>query len=245
MWDKKHVKAAVEIAEDNDLVILSDELYEKIVFGGTRHYSPASIADAYERTITISGLSKSYAMTGFRLGWIIAPSKVVEGFMKIHQYSSICAPMVSQKAAVAALTESQTCIKEMVEEYDRRRELMIRRIDDEVPLIHSVPPKGSFFMFVNVKQLIDQHQDRMRDYLKTDAKSVLSAIPSAILNKKELEVNGSLLTMLYLATASKVLTASGTFFGPGGEGYLRFSFAQKLDLIEKGLDQLAESLGAL
>ncbi len=242
VWDKKNLKMIVDIAEDYDLILLSDELYEKIIFDGVKHYSPAAIGNASERTITVNGLSKSYAMTGFRIGWILAPPDIISGFRKIHQYSTICSPVVSQRAAIAALNGSQDCIKEMVSEYDRRRQLMVDRFSHEVPLIQPVRPKGSFFMFVNIQQLIEQHIDTMKDSLKTKGTDILNTIPKNLFSMKDLDESNSLVVMLYLAIFAKVLTASGSYFGPGGDGYLRVSFAQTYELINSGIDRLVETL---
>jgi aspartate/methionine/tyrosine aminotransferase len=245
VWDKQHLRAAVDLAEDHDLVILSDELYEKIVFDRVKNYSPASLGNAHERTITINGLSKSHAMTGFRVGWMIAQPEIVSNFRKIHQYSTICAPVVSQEAAIAALNGSQDCVKEMVTDYNRRRQLMARRIDRDVPMVHSIAPKGSFFMFVNIKQLIENRLDTMKRSLKSEGKKVLASLPPSLFSLQDLDRSGSLVSMLYLTIFAKVLTASGSIFGPGGEGYLRLSFAQTSELIDKSIDKLADTINRL
>lgn len=245
VWDEQHVKNAVDLAEDHNLMILSDELYEKIVFDGMKNHSPASIGNAFERTITINGLSKSHAMTGFRIGWIIAPSEIISNFRKIHQYSTICSPVISQKAAIAALIGPQDCVNEMVADYARSRQLMVNRFNQDVPLVKAVPPKGSYFMFVDIKRLIEEHLDFMKTSLKTEGIKTLGNFPKSLFLLKDLDKSGSLVSMLYLALFAKVLTASGGFFGPGGEGYLRVSFAQTHEVIDRALDQLIETISKL
>jgi aspartate/methionine/tyrosine aminotransferase len=245
VWNKQQLKNAIDLAEDHNLIILSDELYEKIVFDNTRHYSPASMGDAFERTITINGLSKSHAMTGFRIGWIIATKDIISNFRKIHQYSTICAPVISQKAAIAALEGPQKYIDAMVADYAHRRQLMVNRFDRDVPLVNPVSPKGSFFMFINIKQLIENHLATMKRRLKTDGMKTLATFPKSLFSPKDLDNSGSLVSMLYLALFANVLTASGGFFGPGGEGYLRVSFAQTYEMIEKAIDFLADSISKL
>ncbi len=245
VWNRESLNTAIDLAEDHDFLILSDELYEKIVFDGVKNLSPAAIDNAFERTITVNGLSKGYAMTGFRIGWIIAPSDIISSIRKIHQYSTICAPVVSQRAAIAALTGPQECIADMVTEYDRRRQLMMNRFEHDLPLMHPVKPKGSFFMFVNIQQFIEQYKNTMKDTLKTQGKEVLNSIPQDLLSHRDIDDSGSILTMLYFAIIAKVLTASGSYFGPGGEGYLRVSFAQTYELINTGIDRLVETLSKL
>lgn len=245
VWEKEQIKCAVDLAEDHDFVILSDELYEKIVFDSVKNISPASINNAQERTITINGLSKSHAMTGFRIGWIIAPPDIISNFRKIHQYSTICASVTSQKAAIAALTGPQDSVDKMVTEYNRRKKLMFDRVNKEIPMLSVKSPKGTFFMFVNIKELVHEHIDTMKNWLKNDMKEVLDTLPPRVFSYQDLTRSGSLVTMLYLATAANVLTTSGGFFGPGGEGYLRFSFAQNYELIDKAIDQLVESINKL
>ncbi len=243
--DKACLKAVADLAIDHDLLVLSDELYEKIVYDGVKNYSPASIDGMQDRTLTINGLSKSYAMTGFRLGWLIASEELIMAFHKTHKYSSICAPVVSQAAAITALEGPQTAIDEMVSEYDRRRRLLVDRINREVPFISAREPQGSFFLLANVKELVKHRLNAMISYLKNEAKPFLSSLPPDLFTMSDLEQSGSLVSMLYLITAGKVLTASGAFFGMGGEGYLRLSFAQTYDNINAAVDSMIDALRKL
>ncbi len=245
VWEKQQLRAAIDLAEDHDLLILSDELYEKIVYDGVKNHSPASIGNALERTITLNGLSKSHAMTGFRIGWIIAPPEIATNFCKTHQYSTICATVISQAAAIAALNGPQEGVREMVAEYDRRKKLMVESINNDIPMMQVKSPKGSFFMFVNVKELIENKQEEMKKSLRTEGREILESLPPHLFSSEDLDQSGSLVSMLYLAHSAKVLTASGNFFGPGGEGYLRLSFAQTYELIGEALQRLATSLSKL
>jgi aspartate/methionine/tyrosine aminotransferase len=242
VWNRESVKAVSDLAVDHDLLILSDELYEKLVYDDVKITSPAAFSGMFERTITINGLSKSHAMTGFRLGWVIGPQEIIAGFKKIHQYSTICAPATSQAAGVAALNGPQECVKEMVEEYDRRRKLLVSRINKEVPFISTTLPKGSFFLMANVQELLETHEKDMRNYFKNDGKAFLEQIPDYLFRIEDFDKSGSLLTMMYLASAAKVLTASGASFGSGGEGFLRLSYAQKYEKINKAVDRIIATL---
>ncbi len=243
--DKECLKAVADLAVDRDFLVLSDELYEKIIFDGVKNYSPASLEGMQERTLTINGLSKGYAMTGFRLGWLIASEEIITAFHKTHKYSSICAPVVSQAAAITALQGPQDAVVEMVSEYDRRRRLLVDRINREVPFISAREPQGSFFLLANVKELIEHRLNDMISYLKNEAKPFLSSMPQDLFTMNDLEQSGSLVSMLYLVTAGKVLTASGAFFGIGGEGYLRLSFAQTYDNINAAIDSMIDALRKL
>jgi aminotransferase len=245
VWDQNKVSGVADLATDHDLLILSDELYEQLVYDGVRVHSPAAIDGMFERTITINGLSKSHAMTGFRLGWLIAPKEIITGFSKIHQYSSICAPTTSQAAALAALTGPDEPVKTMVTEYDRRRKLLVNRINGEIPLLSTISPQGTFFMFVNARELIEKHHDNMKAFLKTKGRAFLESLPQHLFSIEDLNRSGSLVAMFYLIVASKVLTVSGDWFGPGGEGFLRVSFAQTYENIEKAIDRIIEGLGYL
>ncbi len=242
VWDRSNVSGVADLATDHDLLILSDELYEHLVYDGARVHSPAAISGLFERTITINGLSKSHAMTGFRLGWLIAPKEIITGFRKIHQYSSICAPTTSQAAAVAALTGPDEPVKTMVAEYDRRRKLLVNRINGEIPLLSTTSPQGTFFMFVNARELLEKHHGDMKAFLKTNGRSFLESLPQPFFSIEDLNRSGSLVAMLYLITATNVLTVSGAWFGPGGEGFLRVSFAQTYENIGKAIDSMIEGL---
>jgi aspartate/methionine/tyrosine aminotransferase len=245
VWEKEQLKAAVDLAEDHDFLILSDELYEKLVYDDVKHHSVASLGNAYDRTITINGLSKSHAMTGFRIGWIIAPSEVSTNFTKIHQHATICASVVSQAAAVAALNGPQNVVDDMVREYDRRRTMMLEKINRDVPMMQVRSPKGSFFMFANVKELIAQYFEKMKDLLKAEGKEFLQSFPSHLFTIKDMDKSGSLTSMLYLAHTARIMAVSGSFFGLGGEGYLRLSYAQEFDQIESALERLVIALDTL
>jgi len=245
VWEKEHLQAALDLAEDHDLLIISDELYEKLVYDDVKHHSIASLDNATERTITINGLSKSHAMTGFRIGWVIAPSKITTNFCKIHRHSTICAPVISQEAAIAALRGPQDSVKAMVREYDRRRKMMVQKINNDVPMMQVQSPKGSFFMFANVKDLIENRVEDMKSSLMNEGKDLLESFHSRLFSTEDLTQSGSLVSMLYLARFARVMAVSGSFFGAGGEGYLRLSFSQEFDQIEKAIERMARTLDQL
>ncbi len=243
VWEKPSLQAAADLAVDHDFHVLSDELYERIVYDGTKAHSIASFTGMADRTITINGLSKSHAMTGFRVGWIISSKTMIEAFRKIHQYGTICASNVSQAAAVAALKLGERHVQKMVQEYDRRRRLLLQRINDRIPLMSAISPKGSFFMFANINELVEQHFGDMIGYFKSEeGRTFEDRLPPGVVNMIREAESGSKIAMLYLVAKAKVLTTPGVAFGPVGENFLRISFAQEYGHIETAMDKIESAL---
>jgi aspartate aminotransferase len=134
-----------ELAQDHDIYVLTDEIYEKIIYEG-EHHSIASLNNMFERTVTLNGFSKSYAMTGWRLGWVLATEKIVREIQKIQQHSITCAVSFAQKGGVAALKGPQEPIQKMVAEFKARRDLMVEGINS-IPGLSCSKPKGAFYAF--------------------------------------------------------------------------------------------------
>jgi aspartate aminotransferase len=143
---KEDIRGIADLAKDHDLVVLSDEVYEKIIFNGLKHYSIAAEPGMFDRTVTISGFSKTYAMTGWRLGWFVAPKPLFKAMSKIQQHSITHATTFAQYGGLAALTESQDCVKMMVKEFNERRDL-IMNLMKEIPQLSCDSPKGAFYVF--------------------------------------------------------------------------------------------------
>lgn len=142
---KEDIKGVAEIADDHDIALISDEIYEKIIYE-EKHYSSACFSD---NSITINGFSKSYAMTGFRIGYVTGMPEIVEEMLKVHQYSTACASSISQIAALAALEGPQDSIDVMVNEFKRRRDLIVGRLRNMG--IECIEPKGAFYVFPKIK----------------------------------------------------------------------------------------------
>ncbi|MGD9043586.1 MAG: pyridoxal phosphate-dependent aminotransferase [Desulfobacterales bacterium] len=136
------------LAVEKDLIVLSDEIYEKIIYDGQRHYSIAAYPGMRERTITVNGFSKSYSMTGWRLGYIGSSAELVAALIRIKQYATVCATTFSQWGAVEALNGPQDCVAEMVAEFDRRRRMVLERLA-VMPAISFTRPQGAFYIFIN------------------------------------------------------------------------------------------------
>ena len=146
---REELEAIAEVLRDTNILILSDEIYAELTYG-TKHASIASIEGMWERTILASGFAKAYAMTGWRMGYLAAPKPILDQMLKIHQYAIMCAPTTSQFAAVEALRNGDEDIREMREEYDRRRRYIyegLRRIG-----IDSFLPEGAFYIYPDLRK---------------------------------------------------------------------------------------------
>lgn len=146
---KEDIKGIAEIAEDNNIFLISDEIYEKIIYDG-KHYSPGRYTD---NAITINGFSKTYAMTGFRIGYVTAKSELTEEILKVHQYNTACTSSLSQIAALEALTGPQNCVDKMRSEFRRRRDLVVKRLNEME--IEIKAPKGAFYVFPKVDNSVE------------------------------------------------------------------------------------------
>ena len=153
VYTREELQGIVDVAAEEDIYILSDEIYEKLVYDDAQHVSVASVSkQAYDLTITVNGFSKSYAMTGWRLGYLAAPDAVAKAVDSIQSHSTSHPASFAQRAAVAALKGDQQAVSDMREEFDMRRNYMIDRLS-KIPNITAVKPQGAFYVLVNVSQL--------------------------------------------------------------------------------------------
>ncbi len=132
------------LAEEHDLIVLSDEIYDRLVYG-VEHICFASLPGMRERTILLGGFSKDYAMTGWRIGFAAAPEPLLSGMLRIHQYSVMCSPTMSQKAAYEAIVSGEPYVEQMVAEYDRRRKLIVNGLNTIG--LRTFEPRGAFYAF--------------------------------------------------------------------------------------------------
>lgn len=147
--DEATLRAVADIAVRHDLIVVTDEIYDRLVYGGHRHVPIATLPGMRDRTITIGGFSKAYAMTGWRVGYVCAPRDLLEGILKIHQYEIMSAPTVAQDAALIALKSAEPDVERMVQEYDRRRRMFIGGLN-EIGLA-CAEPKGAFYAFPSIR----------------------------------------------------------------------------------------------
>jgi len=148
VFSKQELETIADTAKKHNLIVFSDEIYEKILYDNTRHISIATLPNMEDKTITVNGLSKTYAMTGWRIGYIAAQKQLSNTLRKLHYYATVCPNAISQKAAVAALTASQKCVKEMVAEFNRRRKHVLTQLD-KIEKLPYTKPKGAFYVFPN------------------------------------------------------------------------------------------------
>jgi aminotransferase len=137
-----------EIARAHDLLVYSDEIYDRLAYGTYRHRAFSSLPGMRERTILMGGFSKAYAMTGWRVGWMCAPAPILEGIVKVHQYGIMSAPTVAQDAALAAIEGGEPAVAAMVAEYDRRRRLLVDGLN-RIGL-PTFEPRGAFYAFPQI-----------------------------------------------------------------------------------------------
>ena len=153
VYTSEELQAIVDVAAGEEIYILSDEIYEKLVYDDAKHVSVASLSkEAYDLTITVNGFSKSYAMTGWRLGYAAAPEAVARAMDSIQSHSTSNPSSFSQHGAVAALKGDQQPLADMREEFDLRRNYMFDRIS-KIPNVTAVKPQGAFYVLVNISQL--------------------------------------------------------------------------------------------
>ena len=153
VYTREELEGIVEVAAEEDIYILSDEIYEKLVYDDAKHVSIASISkEAYDLTITVNGFSKAYAMTGWRLGYLAAPEAVARAVDNIQSHSTSNPCSFAQKGAVAALKGDQQGLADMRDEFSMRRDYMFDRIT-KIPNITAVKPQGAFYILVNISQL--------------------------------------------------------------------------------------------
>ena len=212
------LEALAHVAVEKDVVVLSDEIYDKLLYPGYSFRSFASFGEEVrKRTIIVNGVSKAYAMTGWRIGWTLAPENVSSAINRLQSQQTSNPCSISQYAALAALTGPQQCVTEMCEQFAKRREYVLGRLKS-IPGLSMADPGGAFYAFFNVSSYF--------------GKPLMSG-PSVA---NATEFCTALLERAYVATVS------GDAFG--APGYVRMSFATSMENLQKGLDALESFLKA-
>ncbi len=150
IMERKDLEAIADVIRDKKIIVLSDEIYGALTYNG-EHTPFAAIDGMKERTVTINGFSKAFAMTGWRLGYAMGPLPLINAMLKIHQYAIMCAPTTSQYAAVEALRNCDEDVEEMRDEYNRRRRIMVKGFRDME--LSCFEPMGAFYVFPNISSL--------------------------------------------------------------------------------------------
>ncbi|MBQ3547732.1 MAG: aminotransferase class I/II-fold pyridoxal phosphate-dependent enzyme [Clostridia bacterium] len=149
IMEREDLEALYKVIKDKNIIVLSDEIYSELTFGGKSHISPACIEGMKERTVVVNGFSKAYSMTGWRMGWACGPREIISQITKIHQYAIMCAPTTSQYAAIEALKNCDDDVAYMVKQYDMRRRIMVKGFNDIGLTCNE--PKGAFYTFPSIK----------------------------------------------------------------------------------------------
>jgi len=145
----EELRSIAAVCRQHDIMVLADEIYSELTYDGVQHVSLASLPGMRERTILLNGCSKSFAMTGFRVGYACAPTPIIEAMMKVHQYAIMCASIMSQEAAIEALDHCAREVEEMRNDYQRRRNFVVSRLNEIGLPCHS--PKGAFYVFPEIR----------------------------------------------------------------------------------------------
>jgi len=151
---EEDLKGIADLACDKDLFVLSDEIYEYLIYDDLKHFSIASLPGMKERTITVNGFSKAYSMTGWRLGYLVGPKELVQHILAVHEHSVTGPASFAQRAAAQALEDprSERSIKDMVAEFNKRRDVIVKGLNS-IPRVSCVKPSGAFYAFANISAL--------------------------------------------------------------------------------------------
>jgi len=153
VYTRAEMKGIADLAADHDLIVVSDEIYEKILYEG-EHVSPASFDGMFDRTVTVHGFSKTYSMTGWRLGWLVAPPPLFKEISKVQEHTITCATAFAQKAGVAALRGPGAPLEAMVKEFRARREIVLKALA-KVDRASTYRPNGAFYVFPKIDASIE------------------------------------------------------------------------------------------
>ncbi|MDI6870217.1 MAG: pyridoxal phosphate-dependent aminotransferase [Bacillota bacterium] len=218
LWPRELLQAVGELAVERDLVILSDEIYDRLVYDGVQPVSVAALAPEFRaRTLVVNGVSKTYAMTGWRIGYGAGPAPLIQAMASLQSHSTSNPNSIAQAAAVAALTGPQEVVEAMRREFETRRNLMVEGLN-RLPGVVCRRPPGAFYAFPNVQKLLGR---------KTGGETVTDSTSLA----------------RFLLEATRVAVVPGIAFGV--EGYLRLSYATSRERIAEGLKRLGEALTIL
>ncbi len=213
VFSEQELRAIAQIALDNNLYVIADEAYDFLVYDDLSHFSLASIPELKNNLIAAYSFSKMYCMTGWRVGYMYASARIINQVLKVHDALAICAPTISQYAALAALKatdgkggEGNKFIQQLVEALDSRRNTICRRLDDLNEVFSYQKPKGTYYIFPKIM----------------------------------LEETDSMDLALRLLYEAKVITIPGNGFGPTGEGHIRLSYGGTEEQINKAFDRIEE-----
>lgn len=218
IYSKEELEEIADFARKKDLIILSDEIYEKLIYGNAKHVSMASLSqDAYERTIVVNGVSKTYAMTGWRIGYAAANKNIIKLMSNIQSHTTGNPNSIAQYASIAALEGDKSQVEDMVKEFKRRRDYMIDRVN-KIPHVSYLNPQGAFYVMLDIAEAFGKNIDGIT-------------------------INNSLTFADQLLDKEKVAVVPGLGFGI--DGYVRLSYATSMENIKEGLNRIERFISNL
>lgn len=217
VYEVEELKKIAQLLVKYDIYCISDEIYEKLVYDNAKHLSIASLSDEIkEKIITINGVSKSYAMTGWRIGYAAGPEEIIKGMSKIQEHSTSNPNSIAQKASVEALNGRQDTIEEMRRKFEERRKYMVEKLN-KIKGVSCLKPSGAFYAFPNVSKILEKG-------VKYNGKRIINSFDLADFILKEAEV---------------ALIPGSAF---EAEGYLRLSYATSMEDVKEGLNRIENIL---
>ncbi|WP_341877529.1 pyridoxal phosphate-dependent aminotransferase [Defluviitalea saccharophila] len=218
VYTEEELRAIADFAVKHDIYVISDEIYEKLIYDGIKHVSIASFnEEIYKRTIVINGVSKSYSMTGWRIGYLAAPEDVAKAISNVQSHATSNPNSIAQKATLAALTGPQDCVEEMRKEFEARRNYMVERLS-KIPSFSIIKPQGAFYVVIDLSNILGKEFEGRVIETADDF--------SEILLEKD-----------------SVAVVSCTDFG--FSNCIRLSYAISLESIKKGLDRIENFVNKL
>lgn len=218
VWDQDQLQFVADLAVSHPFYVISDEIYEKLLYDGRKHLSIAQLGEQIKaQTFLVNGMSKAYAMTGWRIGYVAGPRHEISAMASFQSQATSNANTIAQYAAMKALDGDQTCVDEMVQEYQRRRDLMVERIN-QIPNLSCRKPQGAFYVMMNIKKALG---------MSYNGRLLESSMDFAEL----------------LLAEKQVAVVPGAAFE--AEGFCRLSYAVSMEQIEEGLNRIAEFMAEL
>lgn len=214
LYSKTELENLAEIIKQNNLYVLADEIYEKLVYEQNSFISFASLSDEIKnKTILINGISKSYAMTGWRIGYAAAPENIISAINKIQSHTTSSASSISQYAAIEAVSGPQYVISEMLDEFRKRRDYLYEELIS-IERITCQKPDGAFYLFPNISKYFQKHSD-------------------------EMQINNSFDLSMFLLNEAHVAVVPGIAFGK--EGYVRLSYSTSMENLKEAVKRLRKA----
>ncbi len=218
VYSKQDLEALALFAKKHDLLIIADEIYEMLMYGEEKHISIGSLSeDAFKRTVVINGMSKSYSMTGWRIGYAAGPLDIIKVMSNIQSHTTSNPNSIAQYASLEALRGDKTQVENMIVEFKKRRDYMVNKVNS-IENLSSINPKGAFYVMVNISKAI--------------GKTI-----------KGNTIKDSISFSKILLEEEKVAAVPGIAFGD--DNFIRLSYATSMENIEKGLDRIEKFMKKL